>query len=218
MKQLLKLAAVAWVLCGISNAANAFLMYYQMNVSQTTWVLKAKTDAPGGIASFAADLIGVATAVSDAPRADFGGTLIKGFTLGNGFAANQVFASQNTASAGSIVYGVGNTDVPDATFTLGFATMIGSGIRDAGGYIQVFHGTNAGPYSANINWLQTAEHFGSVFGTVGNQTTVGQVIGPGANLQLVVPSEPSAIALVILSVPALFALRRRLRCRLPSPR
>jgi hypothetical protein len=94
MKTTLMFVTAALMLLGMGRAANAFEMCYRLEVNQTTWVLKGITDAPGGIASFVVDLVGVATGVSDAPRGTFGGGAVNGFTLGNVFAANQAFAGQ----------------------------------------------------------------------------------------------------------------------------
>jgi hypothetical protein len=183
MQRVFKLLAVGLILFGISSAANAFFLTYRLDVSQNTWVLKAKTDAPGGIASFSVNLAGVASAVSDAPRGTFGGTAVNGFTLGNVFAANQAFAGQNTSNAASVVYGIGKNNVPDSAFGAPVPfTLVGSGILDADGYVTIYHGTNANQISARFNSDQPP--VGAVFATVGTPTSVPSVVGPGSDLSI----------------------------------
>jgi hypothetical protein len=215
MQQLLKLAAVAWVLCGMSNAANAYTLVFSLTSGGDTWTLRAKTDAPGGIASFAVDLQNATTGVSDAPRGTFGGGPVTGFALGNAFTAQEAFARQNTSIPQSVVYGLGKNDVPPSAFAAPIPfPLIGTGVRDADGYITLYHGTGNADYRRDVvTGLPYIS--GSVFvnATGVGATTLGQEIFPGSNLTIEPPSlipEPSAIALVLLSVPALVALRRRL--------
>jgi hypothetical protein len=217
MKQLLKLAAVAWVLCGLSGAARAYTLDFLLLKDVGTWTLHGRTDAPGGIAAFVVDLQGVSSGVSDAPRGTFGGGPVNGFTLGNVFAAQQAFAGQNTSNAASVVYGLGKYDVPDSAFGAPVPfTMVGSGIRMepgvlGGGWVKLYHGTNTSSFSATYK-LQQPQAFGSVFATVGSPTTVGQVFGPGINLNVnyYPDPEPSSCILAALTVPALiYAARRR---------
>jgi hypothetical protein len=117
MKRILMSLAVI-VTMAVGAAAQAATINYVLNVDPTAgaWSLTADTDAPGGIAGFTVDLVNVSSGTSVAPRADFSGTAVSGFTLGNVFNGNQAFAGQNTTAASSLVYGLGYAPVaPFAT-------------------------------------------------------------------------------------------------------
>jgi hypothetical protein len=213
MKTTLKLVAVGLALFGMSSAANAFTVTYFLQSDAGTWALKAKTDAPGGIASFAVQLEGATTGNSVAPRAQLFGGDVRGFTQGNlgnattptwgNSTSAQAFAGQNTSSAPTLVYGLGFADVPDATLAPPGTTQVGSGIRDAEGYITLYTGTGNAIYAPN-----QPTNPGAVWpaNPPANVTPLGAAQG---TLFVYVP-EPGTIVLCGLAIPALaLAIRRR---------
>jgi hypothetical protein len=214
MKTTLKLVAVGLALFGMSSAANAAHVTYFLQSGGGNWTLKAKTDAPGGIASFAVQLEGATTGTSVAPRAQLFGGDVRGNTQGNlgssttptwGTAVSaQAFAGQNTSSAPTLVYGLGFSDVPDATLAPPGTTQVGSGIRDADGYITLYTGTGNAAYAPN-----QPTNPGAVWLTnpPANVTPIGAA--GGTTFSDLVP-EPGTIVLFGLAVPALaLAIRRR---------
>jgi hypothetical protein len=214
MKTTLKLLAVGLVVFGVCSNASAYSVYYWLQSGGGTWTLKVKTDAPGGLASFAVQLEGATTGSSVAPRAQLFGGDVRGFTQGNlGNATTptwgnsisaQAFAGQNTSSAPTLVYGLGYSDVPDATLAPPGTTQVGSGIRDAQGYITLYTGTG------NVTWApQQPANPGAVFAFPGSTTPLGRAQGT----EFPQPPEPPALLLAIFAtVPALgYVIRVRRR-------
>jgi hypothetical protein len=217
MKATLKLVAVSLVVFGISGTASAFTVHFQLD-SWTVpgeWTLKAKTDAPGGIASFAVQLQGATTGTSVAPRAQLFGGDVRVFTQGNlGNATTptwgnstlaQAFAGQNTSSAPTLVYGLGFSDVPDATLAPPGTTQIGSGIRDFQGFITLYTGTGNAAFALN-----QPTNPGAVWpaNPPANVTPLGVAQGTTFDYGVIIPEPPAVLPALLAAFPALGYLIR----------
>jgi len=163
MKTTLRWLSVVALVFGMAGASRASQMDYYLWVDSAgpgTWSLSASTDAPNGIAAFVTNLDNAVTGTSVAPRAS---SPPYGFVGGNVFAhpaggGNQAFAYQPTTGSpgsGTIVYNIGASSVPNASFVPGALT--GSASVDgnpfsAGLQVRLYDGTYTGGAATRVKY------------------------------------------------------------------
>src|SRR5688572_18177154 len=110
MRNSLRLAAVGLAILGISDTATGYTIDFFLDTytDAANWVLYAKTDAPGGIASYSVQLQGhTGGGVNLSPWSTFGnGERYRGFIILGPVAAG----AQDTTNPASVVYGIGYRD------------------------------------------------------------------------------------------------------------
>jgi hypothetical protein len=240
MKLMLKLAVFLLATLGANNMAQAFRIDFCLFIDPNgpgTWELRASTDAPGGIASYAVDLMGInPTATRRGPRwngpeAQFGFTAGQNNPQPQPTGGLQVFAGQNTASetladdfatvVKPVVWGLGYDAHPFPGS--GTATPVGppgttiTHIGSTANPMQVPLLLHAGTYAIGASpafhpTQPTNAGFpnpGAVWPTVGSTTPVGGANNALAPFYYCFP-EPGAIVIFASAVPALaLAVHRR---------